>query len=156
MLASGVCSQLFSFTTLLSFVVSPIGGLLADRIGRVPLALGGSITTALSVACMPFATSKLGYCLTRSVWSAGEVFLIPAYPTLALDVTPEEQRGARNSLDNQVGDIALLFLPLLFGAIGAKSFRAAFWLATGLMLAANLLVVKLLRAKPTALPSTDA
>ena len=149
--------KLFSFTTLLSLVISPIAGLLADRVGRVPLALGGSITTALSVACMPFATSKLGYALTRSVWSAGEVFLITAYTTLALDVTPEEQRGARNSLDNQVGDIALLFLPLLFGVIGSKSFNAAFWLASGLMVAANLAVVKLLGGvNPKTLPAPEA
>ena len=45
--------------------------------------------------------------------SAGEALLITAYTALALDVTPEAQRGARTSLDNQVGDVALLFLPVL-------------------------------------------
>ena len=133
--------KLYSFVTLLSLVVSPIAGVLADRIGSAPLAIGGSIATALSVACMPFATSQFTYYLTRSIWSAGEAFLITAYTTLALQVTKEEQRGARNSLDNQVGDVALLFLPLLFGAIGAKSFNASFWSASIIMLLANVAIV---------------
>ena len=72
----------------------------------------GSLATALGVACMPFATNKLAYYAVRSVWSAGEAMLITAYTALALDVTPEEQRGARTSLDNQVqGELALLVLP---------------------------------------------
>ena len=97
---------------------------------------------------MPLATSKLGYYAARSVWSAGEAFLITAYSTLALDVTPEEQRGARNSLDNQVGDVALLFLPVVFGIVGSQSFAAAFWLASASMLAANLAVARLLKQTP--------
>ena len=82
------------------------------------------------------------YYVGRSVWSVSEAFLITAYSALALDVTPEAQRGARNSLDSQAGDVALLFLPLLFGVVGQKSHRAAFWLASGLMLAANLVIVR--------------
>jgi MFS family permease len=174
---------LYSFVTLLCLVASPIAGVLADRVGRTSLAIGGSIGTALAVAAMPYATSKLGYAsrsrftydlsevylwsrrgllmvsarftydgghsshryyVGRSVWSVSEAFLITAYSALALDVTPEAQRGARNSLDSQAGDVALLFLPLLFGVVGQKSHRAAFWLASGLMLAANLVIVRLL------------
>ena len=128
--------RLYSLMTFLSLVLSPLAGALADRVGRRPLAIGGALATALSVACMPLATSRLGYYAARSVWSAGEAFLITAYTALALDVTPEEQRGARASLDNQVGDVALLFLPILFGVLGQHSFAAAFWPASGLMLAA--------------------
>ena len=173
--------SVMTFVTLLSLFVSPVAGLLADRVGRVPLAIGGSLTTALSVGLMPFATGRTAYYATRAAWATGEAFLITAYSTLALDVTPEEQRGARNSLDNQVGDlrpdrhprpkpglsrllsparrpqplarhdiiqvgdIALLFLPLIIGVVGMKSFAAAFWLASGLMVGANLWITKLLK-----------
>ena len=94
--------RLYSFVTLLALVFSPIAGALADRVGPAPLAIGGSVSTALAVACMPLATSRRSYYLVRSAWAAGEAFLITAYSALALDVTPEAQRGARNSLDNQV------------------------------------------------------
>ena len=68
------------------------------------------------------------------------------YSALALDFTPAEQRGARTSLDNQVGDFALLLLPLLIGAVGQiVSHNAAFWLASALMLAASALVSRLLK-----------
>jgi hypothetical protein len=51
------------------------------------------------------------------------------------------------SLDNEVSDVALLFLPLLLGVVGSKSFRAAFWLGSGLMLAANAVVLRLFEEK---------
>ena len=147
--------KLYSFVTLLSLVVSPIAGVLADRIGSAPLAIGGSIATALSVACMPFATSQFTYYLTRSIWSAGEAFLITAYTTLALQVTKEEQRGARNSLDNQVGDVALLFLPILFGVLGQHSFAAAFLPASVLMLAAVATFARLAKPAVAAAPTVN-
>ena len=76
------------------------------------VAVCGSLATALSVACMPLATSRPLSYLVRSIWSIGEAFLITSYSALALDVTPEDQRGARTSLDNQIGDLALLVFPV--------------------------------------------
>jgi len=138
--------RLYSFVTVLALLVSPVAGALADRCNRASLAIGGSIATALAVASMPFATGRLACYVSRSIWSLGEAFLITAYSALALDVTPEEQRGARNSLDNQVGDVALLFLPILFGLVGQfVTHSAAFWLAASLMLTANACIVRLLR-----------
>lgn len=138
--------KLSSFVTFLSLLVSPLSGGLADRIGRPKLAIGGSLATALAVACTPFATTRRSYYAVRSVWAAGEAFLITAYATLALDVTPEEQRGARSSLDNQVGDLALGVLPLLLGVVGGTvSHNAAFWLGAAIMLAANVVFAKLVR-----------
>ena len=104
---------------------------------------------------MPLATSKLGYYAARSVWSAGEAFLITAYTALALDVTPEEQRGARSSLDNQVGDVALLFLPILFGVLGQHSFAAAFLPASVLMLAAVATFARLAKPAVAAAPTVN-
>ena len=138
--------QLTSAVTFLALFGSLLAGKLADSIGRPTLAIAGSLATTLAVACMPFATSALPYFLLRSIWSTGEAFLITAYSALALDITPEQQRGARNSLDNQVGDVALLFLPLIIGATGQLiSHSAAFWLASGLMLLFNLLFARLLK-----------
>ena len=134
-----------SLGTLLCLFVSPLAGYLADKVGRKPLAIGGSLVSALAVATMPVISSKLPYYFARIAWAVGEAFTITAYSTIALDVTPEDQRGARNSLDNQVGDVALLFLPVLFGVVGQTSFAAAFWLAASLMVVCNLLVANLLR-----------
>ena len=137
--------QLYSFVTLLCLFISPLAGVLADRFGRKPLAIGGALATALSIAAVPLVTTKSLYCLARATWAAGEALLITAYSALALDVTPEAQRGARNSLDNQVSDVALLFLPLTLGLVGSKSLQAAFWLGSTLMLAANLVVLRLFK-----------
>jgi len=135
-----------SFVTLLSLVASPLAGLLADRVGRRPLAVGGSAATAIACACLPWCHGRHSYYAVRSVWAIGEAFLITAYTTLALDVTRAEQRGARSSLDNQVGDVALLFLPLLLGATGQLvSHAAAFRLGAVLMLGCNFAFARLIR-----------
>ena len=141
---TGALGRLYSTVTLLSLVVSPVAGVLADRVGRVRLAIGGSVATALACAAMPLlGTSRAGAYALRSVWAAGEALLITAYTALALDYTPEDQRGARASLDNQAGDVALLFLPLLFGLLGSVSHSAAFVLGSALMLACNVLFARL-------------
>ena len=137
---------MLSFVTLLSIPVGIGAGALADRFGRLPFAIGGSLVTAASIACMPMVTSRGPYYALRALWGVGEAFLITAYSTLALDVTPEAQRGARNSLDNQVGDAALLFLSVLIGVVGQfVSINAAFWLTGALMLALNSWIVRILR-----------
>ena len=41
--------------------------------------------------------------------------------------------------------MALLFLPLTLGLVGSKSLQAAFWLGSTLMLAANLVVLRLFK-----------
>lgn len=137
--------RLYSFVTLLALPLSVLAGVMADRIGRKPLAIAGALTTALSIASVPFTSGKLGYSVVRALWSSGEALLITAYSALSLDVTPKERRGARNSLDNQVSDVALLFLPLIIGAVGQLvSVNAAFWLASVLMVGSVGVVAKLL------------
>jgi len=138
--------RVLSAVTILSIPVGIGAGALVDRFGRLPFAVGGSLTTALAVSLMPLVSSRAPYYALRVLWGVGEAFLITAYSTLALDLTPEAQRGARNSLDNQVGDLALLFLPVLIGVVGqVVSFNAAFWLAGALMLSLNLWIVRTLR-----------
>ena len=49
-----------------------------------------------------------------------------------------------------MGDIALLLFVALVGIVGNSSLHAAFWLASSLMLLANLVVVRLLKDAPPA------
>ena len=39
--------------------LSVLAGVMADRIGRKPLAIAGALTTALSIAGVPFTSGKL-------------------------------------------------------------------------------------------------
>ena len=73
---SAATGNLVSWGMLLCLVFSPIAGALADRVGRVPLAVGGSLVSALGVACMPLARDKLSYYLLRSVWATGKACLV--------------------------------------------------------------------------------
>lgn len=148
--------RLYTFVTMTALVISPLAGAAADRLGRAKLALAGGLATALSIAALPLATSRGSYYALRALWSAGEAVLITAYSALALDVTPEDRRGARSSLDNQTGDVALLILPLLLGAVGQiVSHNAAFLLGSAIMLAANGLFARLICKPGCPVPQDD-
>ena len=90
--------RLQSFVTLLALVASPVAGVLADRFGKAPLAICGSLCTALSVACLPLVKGRGAYYLVRSLWSAGEALLITAYTALALEVQRPDAAQTRSSL----------------------------------------------------------
>ncbi len=143
--------RLYNFVTLLSVCVSPLAGALADRHGRVHIAMGGSLAIALGAACMPFATSAASFYALRAVWAVGEALLITAYMALTLDVTPREQRGARTALDLVVGALAFACLPMAMAALAcALSPAAAFWAAATAVLLTSLVVyARLVSAPPS-------
>ena len=134
----GQIGHIYSIVTLAGLATAPIAGHLTDRLGRRPMVAFGSVSTALSIACLPvFGTAQLEYYALMGVWAVGETCLMTATSALAADVTPPEQRGAQNSLGNQAGDLTFLVMPVILGGIAQHSHAAAFGLTSALCLGAN-------------------
>ena len=124
--------------TLIGLLAAPIAGVLTDRLGRAPLMLVGSVSTALSIGALPLATTQRAYYALMAIWSVGEALLTTATAALSADVTPPEQRGAQTSLLSQVGDLTFLVMPLMLGALAAAHGNSAAFAATSaLVLGAN-------------------
>ena len=96
---------MFSAIALIGFVSAPIGGRLADRIGRTPIIALGSATSALAIAALPWARGRTSFYAAMAVWDVGESMLIAASTALAADITPPDQRGSQTSLLNQVSKV---------------------------------------------------
>jgi len=148
----GQLGQIYSVITACGLATAPIAGHLTDRLGRRPLVVFGSVTTALSIGCLPVVGhSESAYYAVMAAWAVGETFLVTSISALAADVTPPEARGAQSSLGNQAGDLTFTVMPVLLGAIAVHSHAAAFGLTSALVLAANAAFWRLTRKTPPAL-----
>ena len=127
-----------SLIALLGFVSAPIGGVLADRVGRTPIIAIGSGISALAIGALPWATSKVTFYVCMAAWDIGEAMLTAATTALSTDVTKEAQRGAQTSLGNQVQDATFVVMPVLLGSVAAaQSNSAALLLTAGAMVSSN-------------------
>jgi MFS family permease len=128
--------------------VSPIGGWLADRIGRRAVSIGADLFSALSVAAFPTAALTIG--LTEStillIAVAGALF-DPAGYTARKTMLPDVAKASKINLDRLNGihegfmGIAWIFGPaagaVLISTVGSVN---AFWVASGLFMAAALAI----------------
>ena len=134
----GELGKLFSLLTVLGFAAAPIGGLLADRFQPSRVAAISSAASALAVGMLAFTRSQRGYIACLALWDVAESVLTAALTAHAAEVTSAEQRGAMNSLANQVQDLTFVVLPVLLGkAAMATSYSVALMLCAGLMIGAS-------------------
>jgi len=137
--SAGDLGQMYSVIALLGFVSAPLGGFLADRVGRTPIIAAGSTLSALAIGCLPFAESKLAFYGCMALWDVSEAMLTAAATALTSDVTSEKVRGAQTSLGNQVSDLTFVVMPILLGSVAAAhSNSAALYFTAGSMLLSNM------------------
>ena len=113
----GVC---LSLLTLLGFASSPVGGLLADRIGRNAVAHAGAAASACALGLLPFASSMSAFCAVLAVWEVGTASLGAASSAAAADITRVEMRGTQTSLLGQVQDATFVVLPTALGVLSGS------------------------------------
>ena len=125
-----------------------VGGWLADRVGRVPIVASGSLLSAAAVALLPLAAGRRSFCACMACWDVGENMMSAALTAYAADVTSETQRGAQNSLGNQVQDATFVVMPVLLGVVASRAggVRAPLELTAALMLAATVTFTVLARS----------
>lgn len=118
-------------------VLSPLGGRLADTLGRGPAITAGWLVYALVYALFPFVT-QAGWLWTLIGLYGGYYALSEgAERALVADLVPPETRGRAYGLYHGVVGLAGLPASLAFGLVWtAVSPRAAFFAGAGLALAA--------------------
>ncbi|KAL1525022.1 hypothetical protein AB1Y20_019897 [Prymnesium parvum] len=121
----GDLGRLYSIITILGFAVAPVGGKLADRFGAARMTTVGALMSSAAVGLLSIANSKLSFYVCMALWDAGESAMSAALNAYAAEVTFENQRGAANSLSNQVQDAVFVVLPILLGFIGGRVSNAA-------------------------------
>lgn len=147
---AGVIFMIFSATGMLG---STIGGALADRYGRKPIALTSLVTSALG---------NLGIALVTEFWmlyplacTVGVVGSIggPAWQAMMADILPEDKRAEGFGIIRMEFNLAVIFGPMLGGLLASFSYLLLFSVdAATSFITAAILLVKLRETRPQAEP----
>jgi len=131
----------------------PVGGALADRVGRRPTMVGGMAAAALAVGALPFASgAPLLALLAFLCGLLGSVFH-PAMSAAVSDVVPAAERPRAFGLVYWAVNIGLTGGLLLAAVLAERSFTALFLSDAGTSLAFGLIVwARVPETRPRGLP----
>lgn len=127
--AVGVVVGCYAITGLL---LRPVAGRLADRRGRKPTVLGGSILVALGGFLYLPSLGIPGLILARLVLGAGEGTVFTAGSAWIVDIAPPERRGRVIGLYGLAVWSGLSLGPLIGELLLSSSGYSAVWLFAGI------------------------
>jgi len=126
----GVVYGLFAISYAL--VMLPAGHL-ADRVGRKPLLVAGTLTFGLTTFALVFITDMYQFALLRILEGAGAAVVVPAAFALTIDIVPESKRGIAMGAEGTAQLLGGLGGPGLGGLLaGYVGFYYPFYTAAGL------------------------
>jgi len=156
----GISSDLVVWSEIQAIIYIPICGLLADRFGRRPLFVIGTLLIGLAFFLFPYGDSILDLYLFRIVHAMAASSIATALATIVNDYPKESSRGAfvgSSSFFNGLGVATAIFglgqLPEYFLAQGMLPLEAAqsSWtiIAVGCVIAAGILQLGLKGGTPS-------
>ncbi|HEU5197471.1 MAG TPA: MFS transporter, partial [Methylomirabilota bacterium] len=127
--AIGVIMAAFAVTSLL---LRPVTGWGADRWGRRPFMLAGSLFFTVASAAYAWVAGALGLVLVRLLHGAGMGLYPTASSAMVADVTPPARRGEIIGVYGIAGSLALAVGPMTgIALVGLVGFTGLFWIAGG-------------------------
>ncbi|MGC3946264.1 MAG: MFS transporter [Chryseolinea sp.] len=138
----GLIIALFTLTAMIS---RPFSGKLADKIGRVPVIMVGSIVCFLCSLVYPVLTTVAGFMLLRLVHGFSTGFTPTGTAAYMSDVIPAARRGEAMGMLGTFGSLGMAAGPALGGMLANRiSLEAVFYCASafGLVSIAILLGIR--------------
>jgi len=142
-----------------AMLLQPIAGRVADRRGRKPLILVGSLLLALALVFYTLVASLPALVALRLVAGIGEALVFVATATIINDLAPDERRGEAVSLYSLavwgglaagpvLGEAVLGEAALGEAALGDGAYDTVWLAATGCALAAGVVALGLPETRP--------
>lgn len=110
----GLIISLFTVTAMLS---RPFSGKLADRIGRVPVIMTGSVVCFICSLIYPFLSSVFGFLVLRFIHGFSTGFTPTGQAAYVSDIIPAERRGEAMGFLGTAGTLGMAGGPAVAGAI---------------------------------------
>jgi len=134
---------LLVFTNIFSMtIVTPVAGVLADRLDRKRLLIGVSVGRALAALLFLWVSSALAGYAVNFALAAVTTLSFPVGSAIVPDIVKKEQLLDANALGMSLGTLAMVFGPLLGGAMVSQfSTHTVFILSTALFFLAALAVL---------------
>lgn len=135
----------FSITFLISAIVSPMWGSLADRKGRKLMLLRASLGMAIVILLQAFATNVWQLFILRGVLGLTSGYIPNAMALVASQVPRERSGWALSTLST--GQISGVIVGPLLGGIMADhlGLRMVFWVTSGLLMVSFLITLFLIK-----------
>jgi MFS family permease len=113
----GLIISLFTVTALIS---RPFSGKLADKVGRVPIVMAGSIVCLLCSLIYPILTTVTGFLLLRLMHGFSTGFTPTGQTAYLSDIIPSERRGEAMGFLGTAGTVGMAGGPALGGLLSNK------------------------------------
>lgn len=127
-------------------VVSPIAGILSDRVGRRPVVMAGLAGTTVLIVALTFVDDASIYVVGVSVLGFVLYAVRPVIHSWMMDLAPSGVRGSATSVLFGTQAALSIAVPVVGGAVADTwGLTEVFYLIAGFMLVANAMVVFLSR-----------
>ncbi len=113
----GLIISLFTLTAMIS---RPFSGKLADKIGRVPVMMAGSIVCFICSFIYPALTSVSGFLFLRLVHGFSTGFTPTGQTAYLSDIIPAQRRGEAMGLLGTAGTVGMACGPALGGTLANR------------------------------------
>lgn len=148
---------LLVFTNFFSMViVTPVAGVLADRLDRKKLLIGIGVSRAVSAFLFLWARSPLAVYGVNFTLAVAITLSFPVRSAIVPDVVKKEQLLDANALGMSLATLAMIFGPLLGGFVVHRSSSQAVFILSGALLLLAALSVLLVRLSPPSLLRGEA
>ncbi len=113
----GLIISLFTLTAMIS---RPFSGKLADKIGRVPVMMAGSLVCFVCSLIYPVLTSVAGFLFLRFVHGFSTGFTPTGQAAYLSDIIPSHRRGEAMGLLGTAGTLGMASGPAIGGTLANK------------------------------------
>ena len=134
-------------------VSRPIAGKLADRIGRIPPMVFGTLVCMVCGALYPFLTSLVGFFLLRFLHGASTGFKPTAATAYVADLSPPDRRGEALGINSVSSNVGFSLMPV-FGSWLAQTYgiNTLFYTSSAMALVSIVILLRLRETLPTPEP----
>ena len=135
----GLIISLFTLTAMIS---RPFSGKLADRIGRKPVIIAGSLVCFVCSMMYPFLTTVFGFLLLRLIHGFSTGFTPTGQAAYLSDIIPAERRGQAMGLLGTAGTVGMAGGPAIGGWISSTlSMDAMFYCSSAFAILSSIIVL---------------